>query len=151
MKTNFNQLIAKKSALVLIATLFTAFSVSALAPLSTEGQLNEVPQPLESVVYQAIKVTITGKSVILDWNTASELRNNYFEVERSSNMNDFKTVALVLDGFDTEGTGKRYAFKEDVSVSKSAKVTYYRLKQFDAAGNISYSPVVTVQPAIAVK
>ncbi|MEP7237317.1 MAG: hypothetical protein ABI685_05620, partial [Ferruginibacter sp.] len=81
-------------------------------------------------------------SVILDWNTASEFRNSYFEVERSTNATDFKTVALVLDGFATEGTGKKYAFKENVSVVKNNKAAYYRLKQFDAYGNVSYSAVV---------
>jgi hypothetical protein len=145
MKTNFNQSIAKKSALALIVTVFTAFSVSALAPVTAENQLSAMPRHLESFEYQSIKVTITDKSVILDWNTASELRSNYFEVERSSDMNEFKTVALVLDGFTTGGTGKRYAFKEDVSVAKNGKVAYYRLKQFDANGIVSYSSVVKAQ------
>src|SRR6202007_1362214 len=98
-----------------------------------------------SVVYQSITVTKTEKSLILDWNTASEYRNSYFEVERSTNMTNFKTVALVLDGFATEGTGKKYAFKEDASVAKNGKPVYYRLKQFDEYGNISYSTVVKVQ------
>lgn len=60
-------------------------------------------------------------------------------------MTDFKTVALVLDGFATEGTGKKYAFKEDVSVVKNSKAAYYRLKQFDEYGNVSYSAVVKVK------
>ena len=45
----------------------------------------------------------------------------------------------------TEGTGKKYAFKEDASVVKNGRVAYYRLKQFDEYGNISYSVVVKVQ------
>lgn len=102
------------------------------------------PDPT-SVVYQSITVTRTENSIILDWNTASEYRNSYFEVERANNTTDFKTVALVLDGFSTEGSGKKYAFKEDASFIKNAKASYYRLKQFDEYGNVSYSAVVKVQ------
>jgi hypothetical protein len=132
---NFFTSIAKKSALVLLVSLFAAMSVSAFTTVPVPG----------SVVYQSITVTKTGRSVILDWNTSSEYRNSYFEVERSTNMTDFKTVALVLDGFTTEGTGKKYAFKEDASVAKNGKNVYYRLKQFDEYGNITYSNIYKVQ------
>lgn len=104
-----------------------------------------VPQPVGSVVYQSISITKTEKSVILDWNTASEFRNSYFEVERSTNATDFKTVALVLDGFATEGTGKKYSFKEAIPATKNGQFAYYRLKQFDEYGNITYSAIYKVQ------
>jgi hypothetical protein len=141
---SFFSSLAKKSTFVLIVILFSAMSLSALTPVIAENGSTSMPEPT-SVVYQSITVTMTGKSVILDWNTVSEFRNSHFEVERSSNSTDFKTVALVLDGFATEGSGKKYAFKEDASVVKNGKVAYYRLKQFDEYGNISYSAVVKVQ------
>ena len=131
--------IAQKLTLVLIITLFSAMSVTAKTLLTV------VPEPVGNVVYQSILVTKTDKSIILDWNTVSEFRNSYFEVERSLNSTEFKTVALVLDGFTTEGTGKKYAFKENIAVVKNGQVAYYRLKQFDEYGNISYSAVVKVQ------
>ena len=137
--------LAKKSTSVLIIIVFSAMSLSALTPAIVENTSAKIPEPVSAVVYQSITVTMTGKSVILDWNTVSEFRNSHFEVERSSNTTDFKTVALVLDGFAKEGTGKRYAFKEDASVAKNGRVAYYRLKQFDEYGNISYSAVVKVQ------
>ena len=140
---NFFTSIAKKSTFVLIVILFSAISVSALT-VTGKNPSFIIPEPTGNVVYQSIIVTMTDKSVILDWNTVSEFRNSYFEVERSSNMKDYKTVALVLDGFNTEGSGKKYAFKEDVSVVKNGRVAYYRLKQFDEYGNVSYSEVVKV-------
>lgn len=136
--------IAKKSTSVLIVALFSTMAVSALTAATGENPAAIVREPIDNVVYQSIIVTITAKSIILDWNTASEANNGYFEVERSANMKDFKTIALVLDGFSTEGTGKKYAFKEDVSVAKNGRVAYYRLKQFDEYGNISYSDIVRV-------
>ena len=137
--------VAQKLTLVLIITLFSAMYVSALTPVKAKKLLTAMPEPVGNVVYQSIIVTKTDKSIILDWNTVSEFRNSYFEVERSLNTTEFKTVALVLDGFTTEGTGKKYAFKENVAVVKNGQVAYYRLKQFDEYGNISYSAVVKVQ------
>lgn len=142
---NFFTSIAKKSTFVLIVAVFSAITASAVAPLTGENPSTIIPEPAGHVVYQSIIVTKSDKSVMLDWNTASEFMNGYFEVERSSNATDFKTVALVLDGFSTTGTGKKYAFKEDISVVKNGKVAYYRLKQFDDYGNVSYSTIVKVQ------
>jgi len=107
---NFLTSIAKKSTFALAITVFSAMSVSAFTTVTGEKPSTVVPEPVSSVVYQSIIVTITTKSVILDWNTSSEAENGYFEVERSSNATDFKTVALVLDGFATEGTGKKIFF-----------------------------------------
>ncbi|MFM6926749.1 MAG: hypothetical protein ACKOU7_14670 [Ferruginibacter sp.] len=137
--------IAKKSNLVLIVTVFSAITASAITPVTGENTSVSIPEPTGHVIYQSIIVTKTDKSVLLDWNTASEYMNSYFEVERSTNAVDFKTVALVLDGFSTAGTGKKYAFKEDASVIKTGKAVYYRLKQFDDYGNVTYSSIVKVQ------
>lgn len=134
----FSTSIAKKSTFVFIVSLFWAMAAVAFV----KSPATIIPGPVSN---QSITVSITDKSVILDWKTVSEFRNSYFEVERSTNMTDFKTVALVLDGFATEGTGKKYAFKEDVSVVKNSKAAYYRLKQFDEYGNVSYSAVVKVK------
>ena len=141
---NFLTSIAKKSTLVIIAALFSAMAASALTPVTGEQSSTVIPGPANGVVYKSIIVTITHKSVILDWNTASEASNGYFEVERSNNTTNFKTIALVLDGFATEGSGKKYAFKEDAAQVRNGHTVYYRLKQFDAYGNVSYSEIVKV-------
>lgn len=146
MKTNFNSSVALKSAFVSIVTLFTVISASALTLVNGENEVDEPTELVKTVNYGSLTARVTDRSVFLDWYTTTELNNNYFEVERSTDMNNFKTVAIVLDGFSTTGPGKRYAFKEDIIVVKNNKVAYYRLKQFDVYGNISYSEVVKVQP-----
>ena len=140
---NFFTSIAKKSTLVIVITLLSAMAVSALT-VTGENPSTKISEPVRNVIDHSIIVTITTKSIILDWNTASEAGNGYFEVERSANEKDFKTVALVLDGFATDGTGKKYAFKEDAARVRNGRVVYYRLKQFDEHGNVSYSAVVKV-------
>ena len=145
MKSKFTLSIAQKPALLFIVTIFTAISVSGFTPVTVK---NEGSNPVKSIVSQTLTARITDKSVLLDWNTISELNNSHFEVERSFDMNEFKTVGLVLDGFILEGAGKRYAFKEDVAVINNSQTAYYRLKQWDVYGNISYSTVVKVQQSL---
>ena len=145
MKSKFTSSIAQKSASLFIVAIFTVMSVSAFTTIPVD---NHASEPVKSIVYQTFTARVTDKSVLLDWNTLSELNNGHFEVERSFDMNEFKTVGLVLDGFILEGTGKRYAFKEDVGVINNSQVAYYRLKQWDVYGNISYSDVVKVQQTI---
>ncbi len=146
MKTNFNPSVSLKSVFVSMITLLTVVSTSALSPVNVKNKVDITPAPLKSVYYQSVKAKTSEKSVMLDWNTVAEFGNSHFEVERSFDMNQYKTVAIILDGFTTTGTGKRYAFKEDIIVVKNNKTAYYRLKQFDVFGNISYSDVIKVQP-----
>jgi len=141
---NFLTSIVKKLTFVIIATFFCAKAASAFTLVNSEKPTTVTTEPANGAVYKSIIVTITHKSVILDWSTASEASNGYFEVERSTNATNFKTIALVLDGFATEGTGKKYAFKEDAASVRNGRTVYYRLKQFDAYGNVSYSEIVKV-------
>ena len=97
------------------------------------------------VIYASLDARANEKSVIVKWVTSSEMNNNHFEVERSLDMKNFKTVALILDGFIAEGTGKTYQFKEDAGEVKKGKTVYYRLKQFDTDGKVNYSVVMAVK------
>lgn len=144
----FNPSTTLKSATLFIIALFTVNSLLATTPLSAEDQVFTTVIPVKSVEYQSLTVSLTDKSVILDWNTIYENNNSHFEVERSTDMLNFKTVALVLDGFNTNGTGKRYAYKEDNGTVKKNQMVQYRLKQFDVYGNVSYSDVVSVKQTI---
>ena len=98
------------------------------------------------VEYASLAATATEKSVFINWVTASEQNNSHFEVERSTDMKAFKTVAMVLDGFSTTATtGKSYKFKEDAGDVRKGKTVYYRLKQIDNDNQVHYSTVMAVQ------
>jgi uncharacterized cupredoxin-like copper-binding protein len=98
------------------------------------------------IEYKSLAATATEKSVFINWVTASEKNNSHFEVERSTDMKVFKTVAMVLDGFSTTGTdGKTYKFKEAAGEVKKGKTVYYRLKQIDNDSQVHYSSVMAVQ------
>lgn len=98
------------------------------------------------IEYASLTATATQNSVFINWVTVSELNNSHFEVERSTDMKSFKTVALVLDGFTTTGTdGKSYKFKEAAGDVGKGKTVYYRLKQIDTNNQVHYSSVMAVQ------
>lgn len=80
--------------------------------------------------------------VELNWNTVSESDNAYFEIERSSNGSDYKTVGRV-NGKGTTSTVTNYSFT-DVNLLTSA-ITYYRLKEVSSNGIYKYSAVVRVK------
>lgn len=98
------------------------------------------------VTYTSFNGTVVdNKSVNLNWITAQEINNNYFEVERSFDNSNFKLVGMVLDGFATTGGQKSYMFKDNAADLVGKSVVYYRLKQVDMDGKGSYSKVVAVK------
>jgi hypothetical protein len=76
----------------------------------------------------------------LIWTTESEINNDYFIVQKSSNTKDFFDVGIV-DGNGNSNTANNYSFFD---VSPSPKVSYYRLKQIDFNGKYEYSELVAV-------
>lgn len=98
------------------------------------------------VEYASLAATANENAVFINWVTASEQNNSHFEVERSTDMKSFKTVAMVLDGFSATGTaGKSYKFKEAAGDLKKGKTVYYRLKQIDNDNQVHYSTIMEVQ------
>lgn len=78
--------------------------------------------------------------VNLKWSTFSEKDNLGFELERSINGNLFEKIGFF------KGSENNYGEKwyNTVDNSPNIGVNYYRLKQIDANGAVSYSPVEAV-------
>lgn len=89
-------------------------------------------------------ISFTGKERgtvnILEWATASELNNDFFEVQRSTNGRDFETIESVK-GNGTLNTVSNYRFIDE----KPATVCYYRLQQVDFDGKSELSNIVTIK------
>ncbi len=93
--------------------------------------------PVELTSFAA---NVSGSSVELNWNTATELNNNGFEVERKSENSNYTKIGFVA-GFGTTTEPKAYLFTD----TKVASGNYtYRLKQVDFDGTFSYSKEVNV-------
>jgi subtilisin-like proprotein convertase family protein len=90
-------------------------------------------------------LTFTGSkndnnTVTLQWATANEINNNYYEVERSSDGTIFSSIGKIAAGNSTGTTGQ-YLYND---VNTAAGYNYYRLKQVDNDGKVVYSRVVRV-------
>jgi hypothetical protein len=98
---------------------------------------NIVLLPVNLVSFKAEK---DHKKVNITWITASEKDNAYFEVQKSTNGNDFVTISIVKGNGTTDIT-QTY---KDTDYYPVSGVNYYRLKQVDIDGSIRYSKIVSV-------
>jgi hypothetical protein len=91
--------------------------------------------PVELTSFAA---SVTGTNVNLSWITASELNNQGFQVERSTDSNQWEQIGFV-EGKGTSTDMNYYSYTD----SKLNEGTYYyRLKQVDFDGTFEYSSVV---------
>ena len=103
-----------------------------------------VPVELTSFSYN-----INENGVSLNWNTATELNNNGFEVQRSFDGSDFSTIGFVK-GFGTTTQQHSYSYVDKPNTTKKTTL-YYRLKQVDFNGSSSYSQTLSVVYDLPVK
>jgi hypothetical protein len=103
------------------------------------------PLPVRLVSFEALP---QGAHTYLSWATAQELHNDRFEVERSTNGQQFAQIGS-LPGAGTSSAARAYHFT-DVGASAVARQLYYRLRQVDTNGEFIYSPVRVVSfPVVA--
>lgn len=92
------------------------------------------------VDYNYFNAKAVNAAVVLNWETASEWNNDYFEVQSSVNGRDFTTFDMV-QGAGNSDTEQAYN-ATDKSPANGAN--YYRLKQVDFDGNFEYSSIQKV-------
>jgi hypothetical protein len=78
--------------------------------------------------------------VELVWATATEINNDYFTIERSSNGTDFEEILKVYGVGNSSETIEYF----DVDYEPLDGKSYYRLKQTDFDGMFTYSKLVSV-------
>jgi hypothetical protein len=95
--------------------------------------------PVELLNFDATR--LDKYQVQLDWSTASEINNKGFYVERMlENEAEFSSISFV-EGQGTSVETNSYQFIDENSYTG---VSYYRLKQEDFDGTISYSEIKAV-------
>ncbi|MBH8559365.1 T9SS type A sorting domain-containing protein [Hymenobacter negativus] len=97
------------------------------------------PLPVELTAFTA---TLAGPAVRLAWATASEKNSQAFIVERSLDGQSFAAIGTVAAAGSS--TSARAYELLDAKLPSGVATLYYRLKQVDADGTFSYSPVRTV-------
>ncbi len=112
----------------------TAQNVQNFSPFTMLTQVN-LPVELKSFVGR-----VEGNNARLFWETATEINNVGFEIEKSTNQTAFSKIGFV------KGVGNSVQLNVYNFVDNAfEKTAYYRLKQTDLDGKFSYSPVIALQ------
>jgi hypothetical protein len=83
---------------------------------------------------------LSNKDIKLEWTTLSETNNYGFEIECSSNGEKFVKIVFI-QGYGTTNKPQEYSFTDN---KLESGIYYYRLKQVDYDGTISYSNILSV-------
>jgi hypothetical protein len=95
--------------------------------------------PIELTAFNA--TPDANNSVMLNWITASEKDNDYFTIERSANGTDWN----VLQNQKGAGNSNATLHYNTLDEAPLQGLSYYRLKQTDFNGGMSYSDIVAVE------
>ena len=116
-----------------VSTVTLGFSEKIL----TSGAEAAIPLPVELVSFTGSSVK-TG--ILLEWSTASEIENDYFEILRSIDGENFEVIGEV----DGNGNSTELIEYEFLDRNPLGGANYYRLRQVDFDGDFEFSPVIRV-------
>lgn len=96
---------------------------------------NSTPLPVTLLNFE---VDCENGFTVLNWSTASEINNDYFVIEKSTDAINFSPIATV-QGNGNSNTVLSYTYTDE---TPNYATTYYRLKQVDFDGKFEYFNVV---------
>lgn len=100
------------------------------------------PLPVELTSFAG---KIIGKKILLNWQTATEINNYGFEIERSSGNEIWEKIGFV-NGNGNSNSPKDYSFMDNPPLE--GVDIKYRLKQIDNDGQFEYSDIITLNFSI---
>lgn len=105
---------------------------------------SNAPLPVELSLFSG---RIIGGNIILNWETATEVRNYGFDVEKSIDGKNFSKFGFVQGNGNSNST-KYYSFEDN---SPETGINYYRLKQIDTDGSFEYSKIIALNLNIPIE
>ena len=109
--------------------------VTNFSPFTLGSSTANNPLPLSLLAFTA---QLKNSNVALAWQTTNEANAAHFNLQKSTNGNNFNTVTKI----NTQ-RGGNYAYTDDVSAINTSTV-YYRLQMVDHDGNYTYSGTIAV-------
>lgn len=107
------------------------------SPFYITGIAGLTPLPITLVAFIA---EMKDRVVEIFWETASQINNDYFVIERSNNGTDWE----LLEKLDGAGNNTELLSYKTYDFHPYRGVGYYRLKQVDYDGEYSYSEIRSV-------
>jgi len=87
--------------------------------------------------YTKFTVNAVAKKVVIDWATDNKIPTNYFEIQRSVDGVNFRTVAMVLGPDPTQMNCN--CFECFDKLAKSSQKYFYRLRHVGTDGEVDVS------------
>lgn len=97
-------------------------------------------QSIIPITLKKLGVQFVNKGAHIAWQTATELNNKGFYIEKSLDGSTFSNIGFIKGAGNTFDL-KNYEFVDAIF----DKTSYYRLKQIDFDGQFTYSPIVSLQ------
>ena len=96
--------------------------------------------PIELISFDA-KLNSSSKQVDLSWITATEINNDYFNIERTKDGISWE----IIEKIDSKGNSSELQYYSAVDREPITGTSYYRLKQTDIDGKFSYSELRQIE------
>jgi len=96
------------------------------------------PLSIELTEFNGTKI---DNAVKLNWITTTEINNDYFTIERSTNTENWEVISIV-NGAGSSNYAINYNIWDSSPITRG--VDYYRLKQTDFDGNFTYSKIISI-------
>jgi len=125
------------------------FTLTLLTILTFSFSLQSQAQaPVLSVLpitYHSFEAVVNNTKVNLSWLADMDRNYGHFEVERSYDQKEFKTIGMIMDSQTTgNGVSNQNNFQDGDNELTAHKEVFYRLKYVDANANVSYSIIKRV-------
>ncbi len=99
--------------------------------------LQDVALPIKWLGSNVIK---QNNDALITWSTGNEIMNSHFEIERSSDGKNFKSIGTVKS-FGSGNPVNTYSFTDKDVIGLKKSVLQYRIRQFDVDGKSTSSKI----------
>lgn len=120
----------------------TGLTLANLSNTFYVGSVNAVNTPLP-ITLVSFTASVVGGNVKLDWETAAEINNDYFTIQRSKDGAKWESIQQVAGSGSSNAVSTYTTYDPTPYLGKS----YYRLIQTDRDGKQAYSSVSSVNIA----
>jgi hypothetical protein len=87
---------------------------------------------------------LQSDAVQLAWATSSEINSSHFEIQRSTDGQNFTNIAQE-EAAGNSAVKKNYGYNDDNAYEAGSNVLFYRLRMVDLDGKFKYSNVLNVR------
>ena len=118
-------------------TVVTSTAVTSFSPFTLASTNTNNPLPISLLNFNAV---LNSGIVNIDWGTETEINNDYFIVEKSTDNINYTFV----DKVDGAGNSNQIIDYSTIDKNPYNGISYYRLKQIDLDGNFRYYNPVAI-------